>query len=200
VIGTYVLVTLALVLTPGATTAVVIRQALVAGGRAGILTAAGAAAANSTHAAAAGVGLAWLVVAHPIVAGLLRVGGGGYLLWLAAQSAHRAWRPTALADRVAGAAAARSAFRDGLVVNLLNPAIATFYLVVVPTFVSADMSWSAYVLLAAIHVGLAFLCHVGWSTLFGRVRAVARSASLVRGLDAAAAVALALLVWRTWTS
>jgi threonine/homoserine/homoserine lactone efflux protein len=196
----YLWVTAALVLTPGATTTVVIRQAITGGRRAGIATAAGAAVANSTHAAAAGLGLAVLILRAPGLVTAIRVAGGAYLVWLGLQSLRRAWRPgPSLADRVGARAAPRvPGFRDGVVVNLLNPAIATFYLVVVPSFLTPTSSWRAFAALAAVHVGLAFACHVAWSLLFDLVRRATRSAAVLRGLDAIAGAALVALAWRVW--
>ena len=195
-LSTYFWLTLSLVLTPGATTTVVVRQALQGGLRGGVATAAGAAVANSTHAAAAGLGLAVVLTRVPMLAGAIASAGALFLLWLAVGSFRRAWRATSMATRVAAAPAARSAFRDGLLVNLLNPAIATFYLVVVPTFMTPGAPWWRYLLLAGIHVGLAFLCHVGWSALIDRVRQAAHSTAALRVLDVLAGVALAWLAWR----
>ena len=62
----FISVTFLLVITPGATTAVVIRSALAGGSRAGMATAAGAAFANSTIALGAGVGLGLLLRHTPI--------------------------------------------------------------------------------------------------------------------------------------
>jgi threonine/homoserine/homoserine lactone efflux protein len=196
---TYFWVTLALVLTPGATTAVVIRQVLESGAIAGVRTAAGAALANTTHAAAAGLGLAVLLLRYPAIGTAARMAGAGYLLWLAGLSLRRAWDPPgSLADRLRATRprARSSPFRAGLAVNLLNPAIATFYLVVVPGFLGPDAGWDGYAMLAAVHVGLAFLCHVAWSALVGGVRAVVRSTRLLQLLDAAAGAALVYLAWR----
>ncbi len=194
----YLWTTLALVLTPGATTAVVVRHALQGGRRAGIATACGAAVANSTHALAAGLGVAIVVVRVPAIATGLRFAGGAYLGWLAFQSLRRASRRSTLADRVTAAAPGRgSAFADGVFVNILNPAIAIFYLVVVPGFLRGETRWGTYLLFAGIHVGLAWTCHVGWTLIFDRVRAAAQSAGVIRALDVVAGVALAFLAWRT---
>lgn len=190
---------LMLVLTPGATTAVVMRQALIGGWRAGIAAAAGAAVANSLQATAARAGLAVILTRMPAVAAAVRIGGSLYLLWLAWQSLSRAARPArSLSDRVAGAPTGRaSAFRDGLAVNLLNPPITTFYLVVVPGFLEPGTETWAFARLAAIHVALAFVCHVGWSLAVDRIRTAARSGAALRTLDAAAGAALIYLAVRT---
>jgi threonine/homoserine/homoserine lactone efflux protein len=196
----YLAVTFALVITPGATTAVVMRQTLRGGRRAGIGAAAGAAIANSTHALAAGLGLAIVLVRVPLLASAIRAGGCAFLAWLGIQSLRRAWWPPASRAGRSEDRPLHSALREGVLVNLLNPAIATFYLVVVPTFLSPGAGWTRYALLAAIHVVMAFTCHVGWSLLFDRVRTSSRSPQFIRALDAIAGVALLFLAARTLTA
>jgi hypothetical protein len=88
--------------------------------------------------------LDWRVVFSrwPMALAVLRFAGAAYLGWLGLVSLYRAAR---FADgglpmlTVAPAAATslaqqRGSFRQGLTVNILNPAIATFYLIVVPSF------------------------------------------------------------------
>jgi threonine/homoserine/homoserine lactone efflux protein len=54
--------------------------------------------------------------------------------------------------------------------NLLNPAIISFYLAVVPTFIPASPPRFYFAVLAATHVILALLCHTGWATAFHALR------------------------------
>jgi threonine/homoserine/homoserine lactone efflux protein len=166
-LATYVPLTLALVVTPGATTAVVVRNAVDGGWRAGVAAASGAALGSATHATAAAVGLAVLFERWPEALTALRYGGALYLAWLAADSLRRAaTSATPFAARVTGASSTRGAWRQGLTVNLLNPPIIVFYLAVVPTFVPAGGGLIAFATLAAIHLGLAFTCHTGWALAF----------------------------------
>ena len=141
----YFSVTFLLVITPGATTAVVIRSALAGGSRAGIATAAGAALANSTHALAAGVGLSLLLQRWPSILLALRLGGACYLVWLAVASFRRVWRqpPASLPGGDASDARDGPGFRQGVIVNLLNPPIITFYLVL-PTFLRPSAGLAAF--------------------------------------------------------
>ncbi|HEX7777977.1 MAG TPA: LysE family transporter [Vicinamibacterales bacterium] len=124
----FISVTFLLVITPGATTAVVIRSALAGGSRAGMATAAGAAFANSTIALGAGVGLGLLLQRWPSILFALRLGGAGYLVWLACASFRRVWRQSPASWPGGDATNARDApaFRQGVMVNLLNPPIITF--------------------------------------------------------------------------
>lgn len=194
----YVLFTAVLVLTPGATTAVIIRNTLAGGRRAGLTAALGAALANSSHALAAGLGLALVIARFPSVLGLLRLAGGVYLGWLGVSSLRRVARTPAYVgvDLAAPGGPPPSSFREGLAVNLLNPAIATFYLVVVPSFLPAGASPWYFAAFAALHVGMAFTCHGVWALALDRVRAFFRRAAARRALEAATGIALLALAAR----
>lgn len=190
--------TLVFVATPGATTAVVVRNTLDSGRRAGLFAALGAACANVTHATLAGVGGAALLRAWPGALDAVRLAGGGYLAWLGLRSlwlAYQGQAPLALAFTEARDAHHRS-FREGLVVNLLGPVILTFYLSVVPTFVRPAWPRWAYLVLAVSHVSLAFACHAAWALSLHRMRQVFRQAGPRRLLGAAAGMALLALAAR----
>lgn len=167
----YLSFTFILVVTPGSTTAVVVRNTLEGGRRAGYLTALGAATANSIIAIACGLGLSILISFWPGSLDAIKIAGAVFLAWLGLLSLWRAWHepdggirmaptveaPPARAHRVAY-------FRDGLAINLLSPVIISFYLSVVPTFIPAGASRLYYPLLASSHVSLALFCHSAWAT------------------------------------
>jgi threonine/homoserine/homoserine lactone efflux protein len=178
----YLAATVVLVITPGATTAVVVRNTLANGHSAGVRAALGAMVANTTHATLAGLGLWVLVGRWPTVLDALRVGGAAYLAWLGLNSLARVW-PAAKRHgapfSVESAPAARrtpdapaSGFVEGLTVNLLNPAIISFYIAVVPTFIPPAPPRFYFALLAATHIVLGFACHAGWATAFHALRRV----------------------------
>ena len=197
----YLTFTALLVVTPGSTTAVVVRNTLMGGRAAGIAAALGAAAANTTHATAAGLGLALLFARWPFALTLLRFSGGLYLAWLGLNSLYRvALHPDgglqlnpAVESR---SSAARSAFRQGLAVNLLSPVIVTFYLVVVPTFIPATASRWYFVALAVTHVTMAFACHSLWALGLHTLRRLFHSPAARRMLEGATGVALLALALR----
>lgn len=190
--------TFVFVATPGATTAVVVRNTLDNGRRAGLFAAMGAASANVTHATLAGVGGAALLRAWPGALEAVRLAGGGYLAWLGLRSlwlAYLGQAPLALAFTEARDAHHRS-FREGLMVNVLSPVIMTFYLSVVPTFVRPVWPRWAYLVLAVSHVSLAFGCHAAWAIALHRMRRVFRQAGPRRLLGVATGVALLALAAR----
>jgi threonine/homoserine/homoserine lactone efflux protein len=201
-VAAFVPVAFLLVLTPGATTAVVVRHALAGGRRAGAATAVGAAVGNSTQAAAAAGGLALLLQRAPALLGAVHVVGACYLAWLGLRSLAHARRATArpVAAPVGAAASHRSSLTDGFVVTLLNPSTLTFYLVIVPGFIRPPGGLGAFGLLAVIHVAMAFSCHLAWALALDRVRGAFSRPGARQALDVAAGLALiALAAQMVWT-
>jgi threonine/homoserine/homoserine lactone efflux protein len=199
----YVSATFLLAITPGATTAVVVRNALAAGRRAGYVAAAGAVVANTTQATIAGIGIALLLGQSAGILKVLRIAGAVYLAWLGLQSL---WRVVSRQTKTIATAVPHdgtTAFRQGLVTNLLNPPIATFYWTVVPAFIPAGTRRYAlmFAALALTHIAIAFMCHAGWATAFDRLKVLIARRGFSIALDVLTAVALlglaARSIWRT---
>lgn len=195
--------TFVLVVTPGSTTAVVVRNTLEGGRRAGYLTALGAALANTSIAIACGLGLSVLVSVWPGSLQAIRVGGALFLAWLGATSLYRALRQADGGIRLAldpSSAAPRSHSAayvgDGLGINLLSPVIISYYLSVVPSFIPAGASRFYYSGLAATHVGLAVACHAMWATGLDAMRRWFVAPWTRRVLQAATGIALIALAIR----
>jgi threonine/homoserine/homoserine lactone efflux protein len=169
--------TLVLVVTPGSTTAVVVRNTLEGGRRAGYLTALGAALANTIIAISCGFGLSVLLSVWPRSLEAIRIGGALFLSWLGVSSLYRAAMRDDGGIRLSldpDAAPARSHagayVGDGLGINLLSPVIISYYLSVVPAFMPAGASRLYYSGLATTHVGLAIACHAMWATALDFMR------------------------------
>jgi threonine/homoserine/homoserine lactone efflux protein len=198
-LAAYLTLTALLVVTPGSSTAMVIRHALKGGHAAGLVTAGGIAVANASWAVAAGLGITAVLARAPVVFAAIRFGGAAYLAYLGLRALARAFRPGAETFRTARNAATSadlpSAFRDGVAVNLLNPPIATFYLVVVPSFMPLP-SAGRFALLASIHVTMAFICHAVWAIGFDALRGIWTRPAARRSVDAAVGIALLALVIR----
>jgi threonine/homoserine/homoserine lactone efflux protein len=192
--------TLVLVVTPGSTTAVVVRNTLEGGRRAGYLTALGAALANSAIAAGCGLGLSVLVSVWPGSLDAIRIGGALFLAWLGISSLYRAARHDdggirLSLDRtdVPARSHAGAYVGDGLAINLLSPVIISFYLSVVPSFIPAGASRFYYSGLAATHVSLAVLCHSMWATALDAMRRWFVAPWTRRVLQAGTGIALIVL-------
>lgn len=195
----YLSYTLLLVATPGATTAVVVRNTLDGGRRAGIFAAMGAAIANATHATVAGIGGAALLAAWPRALDVVRLAGGGYLAYLGLRGLWALLFEGDLPPQMPGVSDPRShhrSLREGLTVNLLGPIILTFYLAVVPTFLRPTWPRFAYVVLAMCHVALAFTCHSAWALGLHRMRAVFQHRGPRRALGVGTSLAMLILASR----
>ena len=194
--------TFVLVVTPGSTTAVVVRNTLEGGRRAGYLTALGAALANTSIAIACGLGLSVLLSVWPDSLQAIRIGGALFLAWLGASSLYRALRHADGGirlgiDPVAPPRAHPAAYvGDGLGINLLSPVIISYYLSVVPSFIPAGASRFYYSGLAATHVGLAMACHAMWATALDAMRRWFVAPWTRRALQAATGIALIALAMR----
>jgi threonine/homoserine/homoserine lactone efflux protein len=202
-LAAYLSFTFLIVATPGATTAVVIRNTLDGGRRAGFGAALGAAAGNCMQALLAGVGVALLVRRSPVVLEALRLGGGGYLLWLGLRGLWRAVaRPLSQSgdlEPLAARHALHLSVREGFAVNMLNPAIVSFYVAVVPSFLPATRPPSWFALLAACHVAIAFLCHSAWVVGLDALRGFFRRPRARLALEIATGLALVALAARVLT-
>jgi threonine/homoserine/homoserine lactone efflux protein len=199
----FVSFTVVLVATPGSTTAVVVRNTLEGGRRAGYLTALGAALANTTIAIACGLGLSLLLAVWPGSLTAIKFAGALFLAWLGVSSLHRAFRHAdggiQLALDVNEAPPRSDAgayFGDGLAINLLSPVIISYYLSVVPAFIPASASRFYYSGLAATHVSLALACHSLWATGLDMMRRWFVAPWTRRTLQAATGLALIALALR----
>ena len=146
----------------------------------GLAAVAGVALGLSAYGVAAALGVAAVIENSPLLYQALRWGGVAYLLWLA-------WEAWSTADEIAGSDIAdgyhhwASAFRRGLITNLLNPKAAVFYLAMLPEFVNvaAGNVVTQTLTLSGIYVAIATLIHALIVLLASSVRGlVARSGQM----------------------
>jgi threonine/homoserine/homoserine lactone efflux protein len=200
-IWAFIAVTVPLVLTPGASTAVVLRNSIAGGTRAGLVTAAGVNTGSFCYGLLTAFGFALALRRWPSAWTLLRTGGLLYLAWLGVQSLVRARhrRPgVAVADVTAGPRSAWRPLYEGFVTNALNPSIATFYLVLVPQFIpqGAPVARSALVL-TGLHIALAASWHAVWAAAGGTMAhllASGRPRQVLEALSGLALLALAVAI------
>ncbi|MDA2804627.1 LysE family translocator [Nocardiopsis suaedae] len=183
---------------PGADTALVLRAALLGGGRSAAATAAGVAAGLVAWGTASALGAAALLASLPAAYLALRVGGAAYLLLLGARMVWTALRaprgPAASGGDGPGAADGRGGFVRGLATNLLNPKIGVFYLALLPQFAVDGVAPAVLGgALALVHAAMA----LGWLGILGaaagRARRVLARPGAVRGVEAVTGSALVVM-------
>jgi threonine/homoserine/homoserine lactone efflux protein len=200
-IWSYLAVTVPLILTPGASTAVVLRNSLSGGVGGGAATAIGTNVGSVCYGLLSAFGLALALRRWPSAWQALRFGGAVYLAWLGVQSIRRAVDTAPVTTTAMVDACPRSRWsqaREGFVSNALNPSIATFYLVILPQFIPADApAVRSALILTAVHVSLAWSWHMTWAAAGGTLsRSLMRGGIARRVLDGGAGIALIGLAMR----
>lgn len=129
----------AVVLTPGADVAVVLKNALMSGRRGGVAAALGVTTAVGIQGVLTAAGLGVLIAQSQPLLQTIRWIGVAYLAWLALQALRSAWRGE-YARLVDTSGVAARGYRQGFLTNITNPAVLMFYLALFPQFMTADMS------------------------------------------------------------
>lgn len=194
------------VATPGVSTAVVLRNSVAGGVRSGVATAVGVNAGSLLYGLLTAFGVSVTLQRWPDVWIVLRFAGAGFMAWLGVRSLLRAVSAVPSASRGTHEAvrtperrdqayAARA--REGFLTNMLNPSIATFYLLVLPQFIpiAAPFARTALVL-TAVHVGLALSWHLTWAAAGGTLAEWLGRSRPRRILEAIMGVALLALAIR----
>lgn len=202
---TFTLAAAALVVMPGPSVVYVMTRGVEFGRRAGMVSVAGLETGSLLHLMATVGGLAAVLAAWPTGLTLLQWVGAAYLLWLAAQEFASARPPRQ--QGTAGEAGLRPSdlklFRDGMLIDVLNPGTAMFFLAFLPQFVDPARGpvvgqvlvlGGCYLLLAVINDSIYALAAGG---LAGRVSSSSRSrrrAAVATGIVYVGLACVAVLV------
>jgi threonine/homoserine/homoserine lactone efflux protein len=171
----FAVVALALTVTPGLDSALVLRAALTRGRREAAATAGGIVTGLFVWGAAAAVGVSALLTASHLAYDVLRFVGAAYLVAFGLRLLARALRGSPGADQdVQVQRSAWRAARQGLVTNLINPKIGVFYIALLPQFLPAD---STPLLVGLLLAGVHGVLSLGWFALL-----IALASALARWL------------------
>jgi len=173
----FVLSTVALLLVPGPTVLYIVTRSVVQGRRAGLWCVFGLACGTLVHVATLTLGLSTLLASSALLMDLLRFGGAGYLIVLGL----RQWfSPSAAPALELSGHCWRQSFVQSVLVNVLNPKIALFFVAFLPNFVSAERGPlpPQFLMLGLLFVALACvtntICALCSSALGGVLRGNAR--------------------------
>ena len=127
----FALASITLIAIPGPNALYIAARSLSQGRAAGIVSALGVEAGTLVHVLAAAAGLSALVASSDLAFDAIRYLGVAYLLFLGIRALHGAGGGKA---PHAGRSSLRRAFVEGLLVNVLNPKVALFFLAFLPQF------------------------------------------------------------------
>ena len=167
---------------PGPGIFYVAARTLSGGRRAGIASTFGTALGGLVHVIAGGLGVSAIILASAQLFTVLKLAGALYLIWLGIRTIREAGH---LPTEQMGAIGFRRAFREGIVVEALNPKTAAFFLAFIPQFLEPTAGHPAlqFMTLGLISVTLNTFADVIVIVVASAARAgLVRRAHLVRRL------------------
>jgi threonine/homoserine/homoserine lactone efflux protein len=183
----YFLLVFSVILTPGMDMAYVLASALTGGRRSGFAAIAGIVTAAALHMASAVLGISVLLRLYPSAFKLMLLAGAGYIAWIGLGIYRRA-----SVLRLEPRAAVRSpltAYRQGMLTNLLNPNAYLFTLAVIPQFLRPD--YGPLWLQGTVLWSIGSICEVG---VYGVVTLLSAKVRVTLEDDPAAGVRIGRVV------
>jgi threonine/homoserine/homoserine lactone efflux protein len=136
----FLLAALVIAAIPGPGIFYVAARTLAGGRKAGIASTFGTALGGMVHVIAGGLGISAIVLASAELFTALKFAGALYLVWLGIKTFREARiEPPKPVEPVG----ARQAFRDGVMVEALNPKTAAFFLAFIPQFIEPAAGYPA---------------------------------------------------------
>jgi len=145
-LGLFVIAALVLLLTPGPAVLYIVTRSIDQGRRAGLVSVLGVHVGTLAHIFAAAAGISALLAASATAFGIVKYLGAAYLIYIGVRRLLD--RSTITAVTPGAPRRLRRAFLDGVVINVLNPKTALFFLAFLPQFVTVSRG----------HVGAQIVC------------------------------------------
>ena len=166
----FVAAALVVLVIPGPGVLYVVARSLSQGQRAGLVSVLGLSLGALVHVGAATLGLSAILLTSATAFGVVKMLGAGYLIYLGIQTLSS--RASATDVDVSTPRSLRRLFKDGVVVSVLNPKIAVFFLAFLPQFVVPSRGPVAHqvLFLGLLYVGLALCTDSAYAVLSGRLR------------------------------
>jgi len=163
-----------LVLTPGQDTFFILGRSLASGRPAGVAAALGITVGSTGHTVLAALGLSALLATSPHAFTAVKFAGAAYLFYIGVRALLSRAKGLPGEDARVTDDGRWSAFRQGIITNLLNPKVALFFLALMPQFISAD---STHKVGAFVVLGVSFMTlGLAWCLV------LATAAASLRGL------------------
>jgi threonine/homoserine/homoserine lactone efflux protein len=165
--------TVVLLLIPGPAVLYIVAQSVEHGRRAGLAAVGGVHVGSAVHVAAATVGLSALLVSSAVAFSAVKLVGAAYLVFLGVQ--RLIGRGEGNGAPAHGGRDLRRIFRQGIVVNVLNPKTALFFFAFLPQFVNPSRSAAPQIaILGLMWIVVGLMSDGFYAVLSGTVGAAVR--------------------------
>ena len=183
----FLAVSAVVIVAPGPDMALVGRNALFGGRRAGVYTSVGVVLGLAVWSLAASGGVAALLRKSEPAFITLKVVGAVYLVWLGIQALRVAWKGRGgepAVSRVVGSQhPPRRALRQGFLSNLANPKIAVFFTSFLPQFASPGASFAALLSLGLVFCVMTLVWLVAYGVFVAKAGDVLRRPRIRRAME-----------------
>lgn len=166
---------IALLAIPGPSVLYIFTQSVIHGRRGGLVGMLGVQTGGLVHVVAASLGVSAVIASSATAFSLVKYAGAAYLVWLGIS---RLRSDDSMADHTARPARSLArVYRQGFVVNTLNPKTALFFLAVLPQFVDPAQGtvWLQSLVLGALFITIAVVSDGIWALAAGWVSSHLRS-------------------------
>jgi threonine/homoserine/homoserine lactone efflux protein len=179
-LAVFALASFLLIVVPGPAVFYVVTRSVAQGRRAGLVSMLGVEAGGLVHVAAAAVGLSALVASSAAAFTVVKLAGAAYLIFLGIRRLIA--RDDPLPEAQVTGRSSRRLFAEGVVVNVLNPKTAVFFLAFLPQFV--DPAHGAvtlqFIVLGLTFIAVALVSDGAYAVLAGTAGDRLRSSERVR--------------------
>jgi threonine/homoserine/homoserine lactone efflux protein len=167
VFAAFAVASLALLIVPGPSVLYIVTRSMDQGRAAGLVSVLGIHTGSIVHVAAAALGLSAILASSALAFGVVKYAGAAYLIWLGIRTIRE--RGEERPGVIGRARSLRRIYAQGVVVNVLNPKTALFFLAFLPQFVDRDAGHvgSQLVVLGLVFVAIAVVSDGLWALAAG---------------------------------
>ena len=179
-LAVFALASFLLIVVPGPAVLYVVTRSMAQGRRAGLLSMLGIETGGLVHVAAAAIGLSAVIASSAAAFTVVKLAGAAYLIYLGVR--RLVARDDALPEVTGGGRSGKRLFAQGIVVNVLNPKTAVFFLAFLPQFVDPAKGTVTvqFLVLGLIFVAVAMLSDGAYALVAGTAGDWLRGSQRVR--------------------
>lgn len=167
---TYALIVLGFVFIPGPATLLTVMRASTSGTKVGIATGAGITVGDLFHTAIAAIGISAIIAASAMLFNIIKFIGAAYLIYLGI-IAFIEKAPTLGTPQTVKAITTTVAFKQAVLVEILNPKTALFFLAFLPQFVDPSKGplFTQFAILGLVFALIGFFSTIVFATSAGTI-------------------------------